>query len=165
MTRQFVLSSIFILFFIPPSFANNQAELQLFKRDPFLLGPCEPCTDLFSVAENKNLKDLTTYNLHSQTGFYYMHLLGKAGTTVTIFGQDNHEKNQGYLIVYKKDDSPVIIEDIDQFAPKQWTFNKGLKGYSGDYLAWYEPYPSFKHHVSSVQWGKWYNSILPAPPQ
>jgi len=58
----------------------------------------------------------------------------------------------GYLIVMKKDDSTVEIDDLLAFPPGEWT---GVKKEKGSYSAFYQPPEVFKFMISSVRWGKW----------
>ena len=144
---------LIILFFSGNSLATPKGELLLWKKEPFLYGLCGHCSDLFTVAEGKNVKDLNYANFISQSGVFTLDLKGPAGTTVTLFGAPGHKKDRGYLTLVKKDDSPIAIDDLEAFAPGVWVDIKAQAGDAGGYSAWYQPHADFTSSVTSVLWG------------
>ena len=150
---QFGLIVLIIFFFSGNSIASPKGELLLWKKDPFLYGPCGHCSDLFSLAAGHNIKDLNYANFKSQSGVFTLDLKGPAGTTVTLFGAPGHMKDRGYLTLVKKDDSPIAIDDLEAFAPGVWVDIKAMADDAGGYSAWYQPHADFTSSVTSVLWG------------
>jgi hypothetical protein len=139
--------------------ASPSAELNLWKYDPFLYGPCGFCSDFVRFKANKDRSDFTDFNLHTQTGYYSAVLYGPENTTMTLFGEQNYATEKGFLIIVKKDDTVVQIEDLDEFTPGKWIDVKEQTGWSGAYSVFYQPYPLFKNNVRSGKWGKWWDSL------
>ena len=147
------------------AYASPPAELNLWKHDPFHHGLCGHCGDFISFEENKNRADITDFELYLQTGSYSAVLYGPANATMTLFGEQNYALAQGYLILVKKDDAVVQIENLEEFVPGKWVDVKAQKGWSGAYSVYYQPYPMFKKNVQSGKWGKWWTTLphLPGP--
>ncbi len=156
------LKKLGVLFFILtfPSLAigSGNAQLELWKRSEFLYGPCGHCADLITIKNNKNWADFIHYDLSASDGYFTANLNGPAGTSVTLYGLEDFKENQGYLIIIKKDDSAIEIEDFTAFAPGQWT---EIDKEAGSYSVYYQPHQNFKSSVSSVKWGKWWNGSSP----
>jgi hypothetical protein len=141
------------------AFASPPAELNLWKHDPFFYGPCGHCGDFVRFTENKDRADFTDFNLYTQAGYYSAVLYGPKSSTMTLFGEQDYQTDRGYLIIVKKDDTVVQIDDLDGFTPGKWTDVKAEKGWSGVYSVYYQPYPRFKNNVQSGKWGKWWASL------
>lgn len=137
-----------------------KAELLLQKEDPFLYGACGWCTDLFRLKENDNRKDFRQYNLDTQTGSYLIDLTGPEGTIVTLFGSQNFLREQGYVILVKRDDRPIAVGELDDLPPHQWV-EVGTPR-TGIYSVWYHPFDRFKERIASVRWGHWWTELPPA---
>ncbi len=92
----FLTGCLLLCFLIGPAWAepDPKAELLLQKRDPYHAA-CGWCADLFSLKENDNRKDFREYNANAQTGYYEIDVLGPAGTTVTLYGSQNHGLKHG----------------------------------------------------------------------
>ncbi len=158
----FLTGCLLLCFLYSPAWAEpgSKAELMLQKRDPYLYGSCGWCTDLFSLKENDNRKNITVSNLDTQTGYYQVDVSGPAGTTVTLFGSKNYGLKNGYLILVKKDDRPIAVEDMDDLPPRQWV-DVGTPE-TGIFSVWYHPASYFKERIASVQWGQWWTELPPA---
>jgi hypothetical protein len=143
------------------AWASRPAELNLWKHDPFLYGPCGHCGDFVRFQNNKDRSDFTDFNLYTQTGYYSAVLYGPENTTMTLFGQQNYATEKGFLIIVKRDDIVVQIDDLDVFTPGKWIDVKAQKGWSGAYSVYYQPYPLFKNNIKSGKWGKWWDSLPP----
>ena len=155
----FTLLGLLALLWSLPAWAGPTAELLLQKRDPYLYGACGWCTDLFSLKENDNRKNFNQYNARTQTGYYQIDIQGPAGTTVTLFGSQNYGLDHGYLILVKKDDRPLAIEDLDDLPANRWVDVNTPE--TGVYRMWYHPAEHFNERIASVRWGQWW-SELPA---
>jgi hypothetical protein len=141
--------------------ASPPAELNLWKHDPFFYGQCGHCGDFVRFKENKDRADFSDFNLYNQTGYYSVVLYGPENSTMTLFGEQNYQTDQGYLIIVKKDDTVVQIENLEGFTPGKWINVKADKGGSGAYSIFYQPFPQFKNNVKSGKWGKWWISQEP----
>lgn len=163
MTRIVLLVFVFAVTFAPWASADQpqKAELHLWKKDPFLTGTCGHCAEFVNFAENDDRGEFTGFVLYFQSGYYYADLTGPAGTTVTLFGEQDFHTEKGALIIAKKDGLPVHIEDIEAFPPSAWVERPAADGALGSYTAFYIPYSGFKNNIASVKWGKWPDN--PAP--
>jgi hypothetical protein len=141
------------------AFASPPAELNLWKHDPFFYGTCGHCGDFVRFKENKNRADFTDFELYNQTGYYSAILYGPENTTMTLFGGQQYATDKGFLIIVKKDNTVVQIDDLDQFTPEKWTHVEAQKGWSGAYSVFFQPYPLFKNNVQSGKWGKWWTTL------
>lgn len=141
------------------AFASPPAELNLWKHDPFLYGACGHCGDFVQFKANKNREGFTEFSLYNQAGYYSVVLYGPENTTMTLFGEQNYATEKGLLIIVKKDDTVVQIDELDKFTPGKWIDVKAQKGWSGAYSVYYQPYPLFKNNVRSGKWGKWWDSL------
>ena len=147
-----------ILMLPTTAMASSSALLELWKRSEFLYGKCGHCADLISIKNNRDWADFLPYNLTTRDGYFTANLNGPAGTQVTLYGLEDFRKKQGYLIIIKKDDSAIEIEDFTAFAPGIWT---EVDKETGSYSAFYQPHQNFKSSVSSVKWGKWWSGSIP----
>ena len=154
------LLGILVLFLIFPSqaFGSGNAQLELWKRSEFLHAACGHCASMFSFQHKINWPDFSAFEPDFGDGYFTANLNGPAGTQVTLFGLQNYGEKQGFLIIVKKDDFAIEIEDITGFTPRKWTEVKKEKG---SYSAFYQPHQNFKSSVSSVKWGKWWDSSTP----
>ena len=154
--RIFIL--LFILIFPAPAMASNGALLELWKRPDFLYGKCGHCADLISIKNNRDWADFLPFNFTTRDGYFTANLRGPAGTSVTLYGQEDFRESRGYLVIIKKDDLMVEIDNLEAFVPGQWT---EVDKEEGSYSAFYQPYQNFKRFVSSAKWGKWWNGNIP----
>jgi len=153
---------LLILLASTPVWADTspKATLILQKDDPYLYGPCGWCTDSLILKENDHRKNLSQNNLDAQTGSYLIDLTGHAGTMVTLYGSQDYGLKRGYLILVKKDDRPLAIEDIEPLLPHQWVDVNTPD--NGAYRVWYHPAKYFKERIASVRWGQWWSEPPPA---
>ncbi|MBT5471102.1 MAG: hypothetical protein HOK41_10915 [Nitrospina sp.] len=159
MNRYKQLGILFVILMFPSlAIGAGNAQLELWKRSEFLYGPCGHCADLITIKDNKNWADFTPYDIKARDGYFTANLNGPAGTQVTLYGLEDFRKKQGYLIIIKKDDSAIEIEDFTAFAPGIWT---EVDKETGSYSAFYQPHQNFKSSVSSVKWGKWWSGSIP----
>ena len=154
----------FFTFFSSLAFASSTAELNLWKHDPFFYGPCGHCGDFVRFKENKDRSSFTDFNLYNQSGYYSAVLYGPRDTTMTLFGGMEFKTDKGYLIIVKKDDSVVQIENLEGFTPGEWIDIEATKGWSGAFSVYYQPYSQFKNNIASGKWGKWWDTLPAANP-
>ena len=150
---------IFILIFPSPSLASSYGQLELWKKyDKFMNGPCGHCADLITIRNDRDWANFLPYDLSTREGYFTANLNGPAGTLITLYTLKDFQKNMGYLIIMKKDDSTVENDDLLAFPPGEWTEVKKEKG---SYSAFYQPHEVFKFMISSVKWGKWWEGSAP----
>ena len=147
-----------VLSFPVLAFSSGKTELNLWKRNDNLYGPCGHCADFVNFSENENRKDFSEFNLYDQDGYYTVNLTGSAGTMVTLYGDRGFDTDHGYLVIVKKDDRMVEVEDLEAFAPGQWV---DINTQEGSYSAFYRSNQNFKTRVASVKWGKWWTGSNP----
>jgi hypothetical protein len=150
--------AVLLIGFTSQAFASPPAQLDLWKQDPWLFGKCGLCSDLIRSSENVDRANFSDYNLYTQTGYYSAVLHGPENSTTTLFGEQNYQTDRGFLIIVKKDDTVVLIENLDEFTPGEWTDVQAEKGWSGAYSVFYQPFPLFKSNVRSIKWGKWWGA-------
>lgn len=151
--------SIFLLL-STATFGAQKAEINLWKKDPFLYGPCGHCANFVNFRESENCDDISAFNnLYMQSGRYEVDLFGPKGTTVTLFGVRDFGLDRGFIIITKKDALPVEVEDLENFSPEIW-IDIERRGKKGAYTAYYQPYQNFKNNVVSVGWGQWWPKEL-----
>ena len=143
---------LFILMFPTAAIASSKASLDLWKRDPFLYGPCGHCAELLTFPGNKERADFSEYGFHEQSGYYTINLTGPKGTAVTLFGLQDYRTDSGYLVIIKEDDEDIEITDLESFPSEVWTTTKNETG--GNYSVFYLSHQNFKSLIASVQWGK-----------
>jgi hypothetical protein len=160
----FFIGWLLILLLSAPAWADpgSKAELLLQKKDPYIYGSCGWCTDFFILKENDNRKNFKQYNTNTQTGYFEVDVMGPAGTTVTLFGSQNFSRKQGYLILVKQDNRPIVVGDLENLPPHQWVDVKQSDTGPGLYRVWYHPSDRFKERIASVRWGQWWSELPPA---
>ena len=150
---------LFILMFPASALASSYSQLELWKRyDKFTGGPCGHCADLITIKDNKDWADFLPYNNATSDGYFTANLNGPADTLITLYTLKDFRENMGYLIIMKKDDAAVEIDDLLTFPPGEWTEVKKEKG---SYSVFYQPHEVFKFMISSVKWGKWWEGSAP----
>jgi hypothetical protein len=150
---------LFILMFPASTLASSQGQLELWKRyDKFMDGPCGNCADLVTINSNRDWPDFLPQDITMREGYFTANLNGPTGTLITLYTLKDFRENMGYLIIMKKDDAAVEIDDLLTFPPGEWTEVKKEKG---SYSVFYQPHEVFKFMISSVKWGKWWEGSAP----
>ena len=145
--------------------ASQKGELNLWKFNEFLYGRCGWCGEFVTLREGKNLSSMTDFELYDQDGYYSVTLKGSSQTTITLFGANDFSTKQGFLIIIKRDDKTVSIDDLEVFSHDKWVTIEAKEGASGAYSVYYHPYSRFKNNIRSGNWGHWWNNLsLPARP-
>lgn len=121
-------------------------------------GPCGHCADLVTININRDMPNFLPFDLATREGYFTANLNGPAGTLITLYALKDFRKDMGYLIILKKDDSSVEIDDLLAFSPREWT---DVKKEKGAYSVFYQPHEVFKFMISSAKWGKWWEGSAP----
>ncbi len=137
------LLGILLLLLIFPSQAigSGKAQLELWKKSDYLNGACGHCASMFSLQHKKNWPDFSAFEPEIGDGYFTANLNGPAGTQVTLFGLKDYREKQGFLIIVKKDDFAIEIEEITDFTPGEWT---EIDKEKGSYSAFYQPHQNFR---------------------
>ena len=118
--------TFFLTGFSSLAFASNTAETQSVETRPrFFTVPAGHCGEFVRFKENRDRSDFTDFSLYNQSGYYSAVLYGPKETTMTLFGGQGFTTDQGFLIIIKKDDSVVQIENLEAFTPGTWTDGRG----------------------------------------
>lgn len=149
------LSILILIILALPATASQKAELNLWKFDEFLSGACGFCGDFVVFHEGKDLSSFTDFARYLQSGYYTAVLTGPKKTTITLFGAMDFATDRGFLIITKRDDALVEIEDLEAFTPDTWVHVAARDGSSGAFSAYYHPHPQFKNNIASGKWGTW----------
>jgi hypothetical protein len=164
MKRFPTIAVLLLALFIAAPVLAKTAHLYLWKRDPNAYGSCGNCSQYLSFTENQDRTNLSDYPQAHQTGYFYFHLDGPPGATVTLFGLPDFASQQGYLIVVKKDHRQILVPDLEAYSPEQWVDVPEVEGEAGGFAVYYKPSANFKNNVSSVKWGKWWDAAqVPTP--
>ena len=147
------------LLLTPPVVASQKTELKLWKFHEFLYGTCGFCGDYVTLKEGKSLSSMTDFYLYLQDGYYEVSLMGSSGATITLFGANHYSTEQGFLVIIKRDDKIVSIEDLEAFAPDTWVKVGAKEGVTGAYSTYYHPFPRFKNNIRSGKWGHWWGDF------
>lgn len=153
---QIFLIALLVLGCATLSTAAQRGELLILKQDPFLYGPCEPCSDMVTFDEGENTADFDQRNFAAQTGYHYVYIHGPAGTMVTLFGGRQYGLDNGYLIIRKRDDRTIQVRvtDLELLPANQWFDIGPGDGNDGNYSAWVQPHSHLESQIGSLKWGK-----------
>ena len=117
------------------------------------------CYMLITIKAGEDVPDMRDKPCFLRDGKFTLTITGPPGTTVTLFGKYNFEKGNGFLIIKKKDDKKIWLQDIIAFPPDQWFYSEANED-SGAFDAFYNPSPMFEQSLYSIKWGesnKWKN--------
>ena len=113
------------------------------------------------------MADRTGLSLYNRDGYCAVILKGSSETTMTLFGANDYSSEHGFLIIIKRDDKTISIDDLEAFYPHKWITIEAKEGVSGAYSVYYHPYPRLKNNIRSVNWGHWWADLFstaqPAP--
>ncbi len=118
------------------------------------------CDELIKADAGNDLPDMRDEPCGFEDGKFSLTLSGPPGTTVTLFGSFYFGKENGYLIIRKKDDRGLWLLDLVSFPDRQWFTSEANKD-SGAFETFYHAAPRFEESVSSVKWGTWWSGNQP----
>ena len=147
-----ILSFLFCL----PSLSFAKNELVMEKETLYWTNGCRAgefdCYRLIHIEEGRDVPDMRDEPCGYSDGTFSLTLSGPSGTAVTFFGKYNFEKDNGYLILKKKDDRIIWLLDLISFPAGQWYTSKATDD-SGAFEVFYSASPIFERSVSSIKWG------------
>ena len=77
------------------------------------------------------MADSIGFSLYNQDGYYAVILKGSSGSTITLFGANDFSTKQGFLIIIKRDDKTISIDDLEDFNPDMWVVIAAKRGFPG----------------------------------
>jgi hypothetical protein len=110
------------------------------------------CNELIIIEAGRDVPDMRDELCSYINGKFSLTLSGPPGTTITFFGKYNFKKENGFLIIKKKDDRKLWLLDLIAFPAGQW-FSSEANEDSGAFEAFYNASPIFEESVSSIKWG------------
>ena len=152
-TLTFLTISSFISFFPNSSFARNELVM---TKEVMYWTTCSrnsdsPCSRLIKIEMGRDVSDMRDEPCGYSDGTFSLTLSGPPETTVIIFGDYNFKKENGYLIIKKKDDRVIWLLDLISFPANQWFATKANDN-SGAFETFYSASPIFDQSVSSIKW-------------
>ena len=152
-TLTFLTISSFISCFPNSSFARNEL---IMTKEVMYWATCSrnsdsPCSRRIKIEIGRDVSDMRDEPCGYSDGTFSLTLSGPPETTVIIFGDYNFKKENGYLIIKKKDDIVIWLLDLISFPANQWFATKANDN-SGAFETFYSASPTFEQFVSSVKW-------------
>ena len=141
--------------------AEQRGALILYK-EPLVEfeGKRQPdCDALFDIKTGKNVPDMRDFRQYFCEGRYTVTLKGKKGTTVSLFGQFNHKKGSGFMVIVKNDNRKLWVINLDDIPSGKWITVKAGRQ-TGGYEAFYRKASGFDQNISSVKWGQWWQEAI-----
>ena len=112
------------------------------------------CYKLIDIEVGRDVADMRDEPCSLRDGKFSFTITGPTGTTVTLFGRYNFKKGNGFLIIKKKDDKKIWLQDIIDLPPDQWFYSEANDD-SGAFDAFYNPSPMFEQSLHSIKWGEY----------
>ena len=152
-TLTFFIISSFISFSPNSSFARNELVM---TKEVMYWATCSrnsdsPCSRRIKIEIGRDVSDMRDEPCGYSDGTFSLTLSGPPETTVIIFGDYNFKKENGYLIIKKKDDRVIWLLDLISFPANQWFATKANDN-SGAFETFYSASPTFEQFISSVKW-------------
>ena len=107
-----------------------------------------------TIEVGRDVADMRDEPCSLRDGKFSFTITGPTGTTVTLFGRYNFKKGNGFLIIKKKDDKKIWLQDIIDLPPDQWFYSEANDD-SGAFDAFYNPSPMFEQSLHSIKWGEY----------
>ena len=147
------LTTFTILICIPdPSFGKD--EMVLRKETMYWATTIQDdvCEILIPIKVGQDVPDMRNQPCSLSHGKFDLTLSGPPGTTVTLFGEYNFKKENGFLTIKKKDHRKIWLLDLIYFPADQWYYSEANED-SGAFETFYNPSPIFEESISSIKWG------------
>ncbi len=115
---------------------------------------------LYDVPVGQDRARIDDFSLYHGQNRYSLTLDGESDRTVTLFGRPGFKGDAGFLIIRKKDDRQVWIQDLMAFPHNTWSSVPAENGY-GAFDVYFHSAPRFDQNIASVKWGKWWSGEKP----
>ena len=143
---------VVLVFTLFPVLAWANSELVLQKEVMYWSDKTNvACSPPITIEVGRDVPDLRDEICGSQDGKIDLTLSGPPGTIVTLFGSYNFKKDNGFLIIKKKDDQLLWVKDFVDLPAGQ--FSSEANEDSGAFETFFQAVPFFERSVSSVKWG------------
>jgi hypothetical protein len=146
--------SILILTICFPDICFPKNELVMTKEamywSTFSIYADSPCSQRFKIEMGRNVSDMRDEPCGYSDGTFSLTLSGPPETTVIIFADYNFKKENGYLIIKKKNDRVICLHDLISFPANQWFSSKANEDL-GAFEIFYSLSPVFDQFVSSIK--------------
>ena len=149
----FTITLIFLIGFTNCTFAKDKIVLRKEAMYWAVTVDDDVCYKLIDIEVGRDVPDMRDEPCSLRDGKFSFTITGPPGTTVTLFGRYNFKKGNGYLIIKKKDDKKIWLQDIINFPPDQWFYSEANDN-SGAFDAFYNPSPMFEQSLYSIKWGE-----------
>jgi len=148
----FLIAVLILVFF--QNFTYAKDEMVIRKENMYWAVTIEgdACYKLIDIEVGRDVPDMRNEPCGLSEGKFSFTITGPPGTTVTLFGRYNFKKDNGFLIIKKKDDKQIWLQDIIAFPPDKWFYSEANED-SGAFDAFYNPSPMFEQSISSIRWG------------
>ena len=150
----FTITLIFLLGFTICSFAKEGIVLRNETMYWAVTIDDDVCYKLIDIEVGRDVADMRDEPCSLRDGKFSFTITGPTGTTVTLFGRYNFKKGNGFLIIKKKDDKKIWLQDIIDLPPDQWFYSEANDD-SGAFDAFYNPSPMFEQSLHSIKWGEY----------
>lgn len=148
----FLATCSFLICFPVLAFATDELVMQKEVMYWTVLPSDTACSELIKIEVGRDVPDMRDELCGYVLGTFNVTLSGPPGTTVTLFGNYNFKKDNGFLIIRKSDDQKLWLHDLVAFPAGQWFSSKANKD-SGAFETFYNASTIFEESVSSVKWG------------
>jgi hypothetical protein len=141
--------------------SEQPGSLTLYKESLFNAGRGQSvCEGLYKVKEVNDVPDMRNFPYYACEGRYTLTLSGKKGTTLTIFGKFNYQKEAGFMVIVKNDNLKVWIINLDDVPSGKWLSVEAGRQ-TGGYEVFFRKASGFEQNISSVKWGQWWQGDTP----
>jgi hypothetical protein len=148
----FTITLIFLIGFTNFTFAKDEIVLRKETMYWAVTIDDDVCYKLIDIEVGRDVPDMRDQPCSLRDGKFSFTITGPPGTTVTLFGDYNFKKGNGFLIIKKKDEKKIWLQDIIAFPPDQWFYSEANEN-SGAFDAFYNPSPMFEQSLYSIKWG------------
>ena len=150
----FAITLIFLFGFTNCSFAKDGIVLRKETMYWAVTIDDDVCYKLIDIEVGRDVADMRDEPCSLSDGKFSFTITGPPGTTVTLFGRYNFKKGNGFLIIKKKDDKKIWLQDIIDLPTDQWFYSEANDD-SGAFDAFYNPSPMFEQSLHSIKWGEY----------
>ena len=147
-----------------PSAHEQRGALVLIKEALFEFsggrGQSSMCDGLYDVEGGRDVPNISSFRYFDCEGRYTFTLSGKKGTTVSLFGKFNHQKENGFMVIVKSDNRKLWVINLDDIQRGKWVSVPASRD-TGAYEVYFKGTQQFSQHISSVKWGQWWQGDSP----
>ncbi len=150
--KSFLVTCSFLICFPVHASAMDELVIRKFVMDWNIARQNFTCLPPIQIEVGRDVSDIRDEKCGSVfVGKLDITLSGPPGTTVTLYGDYNFKKDNGFLILRKNDDQTLWLKDLVDLPVGQ--FSSEANEDSGAFEAFYKASPIFDRSVYSVQWG------------